>query len=152
VADAQRRAARWKAKPARAGRREQRAERRRRYSPMFWRSAARIRRERSESALQPNFGISICVGCASGENDNPAVNNQPPRSQAAEVVFEPGPASHRDVVEFLVQIRRPDLGARIGSGRQHDEMTIHLVTKSINLGTLTYDSVRGPRPTNRACT
>jgi len=110
LADAQRRAARWKAKPARAGRREQRAERRRRHSPMFWRSVARIRRERSESALQPNFGISICVGCAGGENDNPAVNNQPPRAQGAEVVFEPGPTSHRDIVEFLVQIRRPELG------------------------------------------
>ena len=82
---------------------------------MFWRSVARIRRERSDSALQPNFGTSICVGCASGENDNPAVNNQPPRIQGAEVVFEPGPTSHRDVVEFLVQIGRPDLGAGFDS-------------------------------------
>ena len=110
LADAQRRAARWKAKPARAGRREQRAERRRRYSPLFWRSVAWIRREPSGSALQPNFGVSIYVGCAGGENGNPAASNQPPRARGAEVVFEPGPASHRDVVEFLVQIRRPDPG------------------------------------------
>jgi hypothetical protein len=100
VADAQRRAARWKATPSRAGRREQRAERRLRYSLMFWRSVARIRRERSECARQPNFGVSVCVGCASGENDNPAASNQPPRAQGAEVVFEPGRASQRDVVEF----------------------------------------------------
>ncbi len=105
LADGQRRPWRWKAKPARAGRREQRAERR--YSPMFWRSVARIRREPSESALQPNFGISTCVGCAGGENDNPAVYNQPRRAQGAEVVFVPGPASRRDVVEFLVQMRAP---------------------------------------------
>jgi hypothetical protein len=106
LADAQRRAARRKAKPARAGRREQRAERRRWYSPMFWRSVARIGRERSESARQLNFGVSIRVGCASGQDDNPAVNNQPPRAQGAEVVFGPGPTSHRDVVEFLGQISR----------------------------------------------
>lgn len=110
LADAQRRAARRKAKPARAGRREQRAERRRRYSPLFWRSVAWIRREPSESALQPNFGISIYVGCAGRENDNPAAGNQPPHAQGGEVVFEPGPTSNRDIVKFLVQIRRPDLG------------------------------------------
>jgi GAF domain-containing protein len=80
--------------------------RRRWYSPMFWRSVPRIGRERSESPRQPNFGVSIRVGCASGENDNPAVNNQPPRAQGAEVVFEPGPTSPRDVVEFLGQISR----------------------------------------------
>ena len=115
LADAQRRAAQWKAEPARAGRREQRPERRR-YSLRFWRSAARIRREQSESALQPNFGISICVGCAGGENVNPTASNQPPRAQGVEVVvFEPGPASQRDIVESLVQIRRPDLGAGIDS-------------------------------------
>lgn len=110
LADAQRRAAQWKAKPARAGRREQRPERRR-YSLRFWRSAARVRRDQSESARQPNFGVSVCVGCAGGENDNPAVSKQPPRAQGVEVVFEPGPASQRDIVEFLVQIRRADLGA-----------------------------------------
>jgi hypothetical protein len=114
LADAQRRAAQWKAKPARAGQREQRPERRW-YSLRFWRSAARIRREQSESALQPNFGISICVGCAGGENDNPTVSNQPPRAQRVEVVFEPGQASQRDIVELLVQIRRPELGAGIDS-------------------------------------
>jgi hypothetical protein len=101
LADAERRAARRKARPARAGRREQRAERRGWYSPMSWRSVARIRREPSESALQPNSGISVCVGCAGGENNNPAANNQPPRAQGVEVVFEPGPTSHRDIVEFL---------------------------------------------------
>jgi hypothetical protein len=75
--------------------------------------------------LQPNFGISICVGCASGENDNPAVNNQPPRAQGAEVVFELGPTSHRDVVEFLVQMRMVRTSAPpgrrprgLGSGRR----------------------------------
>jgi hypothetical protein len=55
--------------------------------------------------------------------------------------------------EELVQRRLTPvgIGQRLdGSGRQYDEMTIHLVTKSINLGTLTYDSVRGPRPTNWA--
>jgi hypothetical protein len=58
--------------------------------------------------------------------------------------------------EELGQVQRrhtPDgIDERLdASGRQYDEMTIHLVTKSINLGTLTYDSVRGPRPTNCAC-
>lgn len=82
LADARRRAVRRKAKPARAGRREQRAERYIRYSLLFWRSVARIRRKPSKSAL--------------------AAGNQPPRAQRVEVVFEPGPASHRDVVELLV--------------------------------------------------
>jgi Cytochrome P450 len=72
---------------------------------MFWRSVARIRREPSESALQSNFGISVRVGCAGGENDNPATINQPPRAQGVEVDFEPGPTSHRDILELLVQTR-----------------------------------------------
>jgi hypothetical protein len=37
------------------------------------------------------------------------LRGRPPHAQAVEVVFEPGPTSHQDILEFLVQIRRPDL-------------------------------------------
>jgi hypothetical protein len=109
LADAKRRAARWKANPARAHWREQWAERRRRwYSPMPWRSRVRVRREPSETDLPPNIGVSICVGCAREENvNNPAAVNESAHAEAVEVVFEAGQTSHLDVLDFLSQVRRP---------------------------------------------
>jgi hypothetical protein len=109
LADAKRRAARWKANPARAHWREQRAERRRRwYLPMSWRSGVRVRRKPSESDLPPNIGMSTCVGCAREENvNNPAAVNASARAEAVEVVFEAGQTSHLDALDFLSQVRRP---------------------------------------------
>ena len=101
LTNAERRAARWKAKPARAGRRAQRAERRRWHPLVSWRLVARIRREPSEGALQSNFGNPIRVGCVGGDNGTSSVSNRPPHAQRVEVVFEPGPASLRDIIEFL---------------------------------------------------
>jgi hypothetical protein len=106
VTDAERRAARWKAKPPRAGRRAQRAERRRRHPPVSWRLAAWIRREPSEGALQPNFGDPIRFGCVGGDNGTSAVSDRPPHAQGVEVVFEAGPTSHRDILELLGQVHR----------------------------------------------
>jgi hypothetical protein len=103
LAAADRRAARLRAKPAPAGQPEQPAERRRRwYSPMSRRSAARGRRDPFGSELQLGIGMSISVGCAREEDDGrPAAVTEPARVKAAEIFFEAGPASDRDVVEFL---------------------------------------------------
>ena len=115
LTDAERRAARWKAKPARAGRRAQRAERRRLYPAMLRRSAAWIRRKPSGSALQPDSGISTYVGCAGTENDNSALDNQPSRAQGIEVVFVPGPTAERDILEFLARSAASVASIRVAS-------------------------------------
>ena len=75
---------------------------------MSWRSGVRVRREPSQSDLPPNIGMSICVGCAREENvNNPAAVNESAHAEVVEVVFEAGQTSHRDVLEFLSQVRRP---------------------------------------------
>ena len=75
------------------------AERRHWYWPASWRSAARVRREPSESNLQHDVGIPTRVGRAGKENSNPAAGSNPGRAEVVEVIFDPGQA--RDILELL---------------------------------------------------
>jgi peptide-methionine (S)-S-oxide reductase len=54
--------------------------------------------------------ISTCVGYTGGENDNPTADNHPGHAEAVKVVFDPERTSYRDILEFFLQIHRPDLG------------------------------------------
>jgi len=45
-----------------------------------------------------------------GENDSPTEDNHPGHAESVEVIFYPGRASYREILEFFFQIHRPDLG------------------------------------------
>jgi peptide-methionine (S)-S-oxide reductase len=61
--------------------------------------------------------ISTRVGYTGGENDHPTADNHTGHAEAVEVIFDPGRASYRDILEFFFQIHRPDLGEEaVGSG------------------------------------
>jgi peptide-methionine (S)-S-oxide reductase len=57
--------------------------------------------------------ISTRVGYTGGENDNPTDVNHPGHAEAVEIVFDPERISYRDLLEFFLQIHRPDLGERL---------------------------------------
>jgi hypothetical protein len=75
------------------------AERRHWYWPASWRSAARVRREPSESNLQHDAGVSARVGRAGQENSYPAAGDNPGRAEVVEVIFDPGQTM--DILELL---------------------------------------------------
>jgi peptide-methionine (S)-S-oxide reductase len=54
--------------------------------------------------------ISTRVGYTGGENDNPTEGNHPGHAEAVRVIFDPEQTSYRDILEFFLQIHRPDLG------------------------------------------
>ena len=61
--------------------------------------------------------ISTRVGYTGGENDNPTAGHHPGHAEAVEIIFDPGRTSYRAILEFFLQIHRPDLGEeRVGSG------------------------------------
>jgi peptide-methionine (S)-S-oxide reductase len=57
--------------------------------------------------------ISTRVGYTGGENDNPTAENHPGHAEAVEVIFDPEQTSYRDILEFFLQIHRPDLGEEL---------------------------------------
>jgi peptide-methionine (S)-S-oxide reductase len=60
--------------------------------------------------------ISTRVGYSGGDNDNPTADNHPGHAEVVEVIFDPGRTSYRDILEFFLQIHRPDLdAAHVGS-------------------------------------
>jgi peptide-methionine (S)-S-oxide reductase len=54
--------------------------------------------------------ISTRVGYTGGENDNPTAGSHPGHAEAVEVIFDPERTSYQNILEFFVQIHRPDLG------------------------------------------
>jgi peptide-methionine (S)-S-oxide reductase len=66
--------------------------------------------------------ISTRVGYSGGENDNPTYENHPGHAEAVEIVFDPGKISYRDLVEFFLQIHRPDLGERLVGSSYRSEI------------------------------
>ena len=54
--------------------------------------------------------ISPRVGYTGGENDNPTADDHPGHAEAVEVTFDPGRTSYRNILTFVLQIHRPDLG------------------------------------------
>src|SRR5215475_5077768 len=60
--------------------------------------------------------VSTRVGYTGGDNDNPTADDHPGHAEAVEVVFDPDRTSYRDILEFFLQIHRPDLGpAQVGA-------------------------------------
>ncbi len=60
--------------------------------------------------------ISTRVGYTGGENENPTADDHPGHAEAVEIIFDPERTSYRDILEFFLQIHRPDLGAeRVGA-------------------------------------
>jgi peptide-methionine (S)-S-oxide reductase len=57
--------------------------------------------------------LSTRVGYTGGENANPTAANHPGHAEAVEVIFDPGRTSYRDILEFFLQIHRPDLGEEL---------------------------------------
>ena len=65
--------------------------------------------------------IGTRVGYTGGENDNPTADNHPGHAEAVEVRFDPERTSYRHILEFFLQIHRPDLGEeRVGSDYRSD--------------------------------
>jgi peptide-methionine (S)-S-oxide reductase len=54
--------------------------------------------------------ISTRVGYTGGTSDHPTADDHPGHAEAVEVIFDPGQTSYRDILEFFLQIHRPDLG------------------------------------------
>jgi peptide-methionine (S)-S-oxide reductase len=54
--------------------------------------------------------VSTRVGYTGGENENPTADDHPGHAEAVEVVFDPERTSYRRLLEFFLQIHRPDLG------------------------------------------
>ena len=61
--------------------------------------------------------ISTRAGYTGGSSENPTGDHHPGHAEAVEVIFDPGRTSYRDILEFFLQIHRPDLGeGAVGSG------------------------------------
>jgi peptide-methionine (S)-S-oxide reductase len=54
--------------------------------------------------------IATRVGYTGGENDHPTADHHPGHAEAVEVIFDPRRTCYRDILEFFLQIHRPDLG------------------------------------------
>jgi peptide-methionine (S)-S-oxide reductase len=67
----------------------------------FWPAQALLR--------QRDGVISTRVGYTGGENDNPTADHHPGHAEAVEVIFDPERTSYRNILEFFLQIHRPDL-------------------------------------------
>jgi len=57
--------------------------------------------------------IATRVGYTGGENDHPTADHHPGHAEAVEVIFDPGLTSYREILEFFLQIHRPDLGEEL---------------------------------------
>ena len=57
--------------------------------------------------------ISTRVGWTGGESDDPTEENPGGHAEAVEVAFDPDAISYRDLLEFFLQVHRPDLGERV---------------------------------------
>lgn len=66
--------------------------------------------------------ISTRVGYTGGENDNPTDENHPGHAEAVEVVFDPERLSYRELLEFFLQIHRPDLGGDLVGSSYRSEV------------------------------
>jgi peptide-methionine (S)-S-oxide reductase len=66
--------------------------------------------------------ISTRVGYTGGQNDNPTEGNHPGHAEAVQVVFDPEETSYRDILEFFLQIHRPDLGEGVVGSEYRSEI------------------------------
>jgi peptide-methionine (S)-S-oxide reductase len=60
-----------------------------------------------------NGVISTRAGYTGGENESPTADHHPGHAEAVEVVFDPARTSYRELLEFFLQIHRPDLGEEL---------------------------------------
>src|SRR5262245_52229780 len=58
--------------------------------------------------------ITTRAGYSGGQNKNPTAGNHPGHADAVEVVFDPGRACYRDILEFFFQIHDPTTRDRQG--------------------------------------
>ncbi len=81
--------------------------------------------------------IGTRVGYTGGENDNPTADNHPGHAEAVEVIFDPERTSYRDILEFFLQIHRPDLGEeRVGSDYRSEIFSLSAKQRRIAEDTL----------------
>jgi peptide-methionine (S)-S-oxide reductase len=68
--------------------------------------------------------VSTRVGWTGGQNDNPTEENNVGHAEAVEVVFDPERISYRGLLEFFLQVHRPDLGEQlVGSDYRSESST-----------------------------
>jgi peptide-methionine (S)-S-oxide reductase len=53
--------------------------------------------------------IATRVGYTGGQTDNPTADHHPGHAEAVEVIFDPDRTTYRDILEFFLQMHRPDL-------------------------------------------
>jgi inner membrane transporter RhtA len=75
----------------------------------FWPAQELLRRREGVVATR--------VGYTGGENASPTADDHPGHAEAVEVTFDPARTSYRAILEFWIQIHRPDLSEDVvGSG------------------------------------
>ena len=91
--------------------------------------------------------ISTRVGYTGGENDNPTVDNHPGHAEAVEVIFDPGQTCYRDILEFFLQIHRPDLGEElVGSDYRSEIFYTSQEQRQVAEDTIAYADASGMWP------
>lgn len=71
----------------------------------------------AQELLRGRVGIiSTRVGYTGGHNENPTADDHPGHAETVQVVFDRDRICYQDILEFFLQIHRPDLGeAVVGS-------------------------------------
>jgi peptide-methionine (S)-S-oxide reductase len=66
--------------------------------------------------------IATRVGFTGGDNANPTADHHPGHAEAVEIVFDPACTSYRELLEFFLQIHRPDLGEDVVGSAYRSEI------------------------------
>ena len=66
--------------------------------------------------------ISTRVGYTGGANEYPTADDHPGHAEAVEIVFDPARTSYREILEFFLQIHRPDLGEELVGSEYRSEI------------------------------
>ena len=91
--------------------------------------------------------ISTRVGYTGGTNDHPTADDHPGHAEAVEVIFDPSQTSYRDILEFFLQIHRPDLGdEHVGSGYRSEIFCTTDEQRRVASATIDYADAAGIWP------
>lgn len=105
----------------------------------FWPAQELLRRR--------NGVISSRAGYTGGTSDHPTADDHPGHAEAVEVIFDPGRTSYRDILEFFLQIHRPDLGEeQVGSGYRSEIFYTTDLQRQVAEATIAYADSAGIWP------